>query len=1539
MSSSSLDETAPSFIPQASRDAFTRPLPFVHPPAGALPPAPPLPGTGASAMQALRGLHPAPLISPRDYKAHFSSLLLAEEWRRRDDVPRADIVRVLDVREEPAPPGGGGAAAPQAPVHTWDALSPPRVCSTAFHVPGVSEGRPYLEPGALVRLRPAAGSHSPHSWPQLERRLHELSARLPLPYGHPDVEEHRQLVVNWSMRQLEPLHGDIELRGTVTHIDVNAERVTVQLPSRFRPSACLQCLNEGSPLPSPATFAPLCNHACLCFHHACVVSVGGPFPCFLCGQFAELLVAVEAPPTGAPLNVAQLRSLCPRLRVMIDDGGVGMPASVLRSHLESRAGISLWEPGSPFLAVPWHVRFEDPRSGFAEMRAAVNALPDFDAMAPQAVFRRLFSGLGTVVPRAGGGGADDLASDPAVKDAWARLADDGCGGGGGGGSGGSSEQHALAWLRLALVRASCVCLRPFVVDPGGATPPAAALRVALDTHARALCASEHTLRALPRDAAELARLVHPVAPTHFTDRELDAEQRAVVNAIVLGAFGEVPYLLIGPAGSGKTRVLAESVVQLLLGGRRVLLCAGSEPATDLLLLSVVRTRGALLAELGLVGAAVLETVEARARAERKARMGAASALPRAHVNPEDDTPLPAGGGATVTALRGGGGGDDGDSAAEELGAVLRLNPLARRPDSLLDRALVPFSPSAVVSLSGAAFVAPPPAVLRRCRLVAASLTGGLPLLAALGAEPFDYVIVDESSQAMEPEALLAVLQACRGSAARLVLAGDPRQLGPDVRCARALAKGLGVSMQERLLAGRAEGWRGGSKGAAFLLPVGDAGGGKSAEEDAALFAHAAHVTDALDTVLQQQRALREGAAIPVAALRGGTTAAGPIPVAALREGTTAAGAALREGTTAAGDGSRSPKEEPAATAAVAPPPPPDASSAAPAPPAPPPPVASCVPPAPTRSSAWSGAQHHPSSVLPATAAGGGVRRCGVATSFVEGVHEIAAAAARLLPAAPPPPPQREQLRVSTPIFGSLGSLRYCTRCGIFFANRVSEKAHAGTKAHRKNVAKMTNPHHSSWGTSIPFGVVFEGGGGGGARVLAAAPQGASAPAAAPPEERDVELLESLAEAEALRVAQLIRMYDEAPAELARLLQCLERRAGLLPLSAPNGHPLSPLRTAFSCTLTSVFRCHQGILNVAARLFYVDIPLLSRADSEAAQSCQSFSLLRRLAAPDAQTCGGGGGAAPPAALPPAPFPIIALGVVGDDFNGDPLSEKEKYENPQEAEAVVWAVKLLLAESASEEHHAPPAAVPVRFPCGTEGALPAEPPPPRSLALRAEDIGVVAPFRSAVVALRAALREARLPTVSVGVPSVFQGQEKRAIIISTVLSKNVGARLMARRRAQQEAFGPLRGGGPGGEVAVLASSGSGGGGGGGGGGGFACPSARPRPALDASGAPCPAVGGDVPSLATKRVGWGASAIPLGASSVTPLGLFCDPRGFNVALTRAQSLLVCVGDPNVWAMDKWWARFLQEAVNKKTYFGYKGTPLPEGVKPEQGVGLGLL
>ena len=59
---------------------------------------------------------------------------------------------------------------------------------------------------------------------------------------------------------------------------------------------------------------------------------------------------------------------------------------------------------------------------------------------------------------------------------------------------------------------------------------------------------------------------------------------------------------------------------------------------------------------------------------------------------------------------------------------------------------------------------------------------------------FAHILIDESGQAMEPEILVP-----------LVIAGDHCQLGPAVRSPFALRQGLGVSLQERLMAALADG--------------------------------------------------------------------------------------------------------------------------------------------------------------------------------------------------------------------------------------------------------------------------------------------------------------------------------------------------------------------------------------------------------------------------------------------------------------------------------------------------------------------------------------------------------------------------------------------------------------------------------------------------------------------------------------------------------------------------------------------------------------
>jgi superfamily I DNA and/or RNA helicase len=85
------------------------------------------------------------------------------------------------------------------------------------------------------------------------------------------------------------------------------------------------------------------------------------------------------------------------------------------------------------------------------------------------------------------------------------------------------------------------------------------------------------------------------------------------------------------------------------------------------------------------------------------------------------------------------------------------------------------------------------AVLSRCHVVCATAAGSDS--AILGDAKFDWVVLDEATQAPDPIALVAL---ARGQ--RAVLAGDPQQLPPTVLDLEAARQGLGTTLFERLAA-------------------------------------------------------------------------------------------------------------------------------------------------------------------------------------------------------------------------------------------------------------------------------------------------------------------------------------------------------------------------------------------------------------------------------------------------------------------------------------------------------------------------------------------------------------------------------------------------------------------------------------------------------------------------------------------------------------------------------------------------------------------
>lgn len=77
-------------------------------------------------------------------------------------------------------------------------------------------------------------------------------------------------------------------------------------------------------------------------------------------------------------------------------------------------------------------------------------------------------------------------------------------------------------------------------------------------------------------------------------------------------------------------------------------------------------------------------------------------------------------------------------------------------------------------------------------VVCTTSTAGAPILKDFD---FKYVIVDEATQAVEPEIIIPLTH----GHPKLVLVGDHQQLGPHVACQRALDAGLGRSLVQRLI--------------------------------------------------------------------------------------------------------------------------------------------------------------------------------------------------------------------------------------------------------------------------------------------------------------------------------------------------------------------------------------------------------------------------------------------------------------------------------------------------------------------------------------------------------------------------------------------------------------------------------------------------------------------------------------------------------------------------------------------------------------------
>lgn len=287
-------------------------------------------------------------------------------------------------------------------------------------------------------------------------------------------------------------------------------------------------------------------------------------------------------------------------------------------------------------------------------------------------------------------------------------------------------------------------------------------RVATDVTYRRL---EQALRDLAADhKAERARLVdvlfgarepqfdsrRTIAADAWLDRGLDESQRAAV-AHALGA--EHVALIHGPPGTGKTTAVVELIRQAVARGERVLACAPSNVAVDNLAARLARA-GVRIVRLG-HPARVMEDVQEHTLAAQVDRSPDQRLL--RDVRREIDVSLRQLQRAKSRSDR---------FAARDQTRQLRRE--LRQLEQGVTRGLV----------DGAQVVL--------CTLVGAH--DGL-----IGHTQFDLLVIDEAAQALEAACWIPLRRA-----ARVVLAGDHRQLPPTIHSQTAAREGLGRTLFERL---------------------------------------------------------------------------------------------------------------------------------------------------------------------------------------------------------------------------------------------------------------------------------------------------------------------------------------------------------------------------------------------------------------------------------------------------------------------------------------------------------------------------------------------------------------------------------------------------------------------------------------------------------------------------------------------------------------------------------------------------------------------
>ena len=270
---------------------------------------------------------------------------------------------------------------------------------------------------------------------------------------------------------------------------------------------------------------------------------------------------------------------------------------------------------------------------------------------------------------------------------------------------------------------------------------------------RCLAPTRHNteVHSLPRPGSNIDN-IDPI------QSNINAKQRQAVYDITSRFCGTAPYIVFGPPGTGKTSVVVEAILQIVMEHK--------EEKTNLDILADI------LANSGSSGGS------SGGEEERTRRVRTRRVLVCA---PSDAA-------ADVIALR----------LAKTLPAksMRRVNHFQRKTESL-PAPLWPYSDLTDDRVFSCPDDLLSPGSEVRVVVCTAYMSGMLDLhQPGRVGEFFTDCIVDEACQATEPEILIPLLQ--MRSDATVVLAGDPRQLGPQIASRKGAAQGLAVSLLERL---------------------------------------------------------------------------------------------------------------------------------------------------------------------------------------------------------------------------------------------------------------------------------------------------------------------------------------------------------------------------------------------------------------------------------------------------------------------------------------------------------------------------------------------------------------------------------------------------------------------------------------------------------------------------------------------------------------------------------------------------------------------